>query len=286
MIFIIQRIRGRMKDDPASTALAGAVAGAISALPGASGATMLVVFGQYERLMKALSGVRRLAKDVRFVAILGIAVIVGMVACSFCLDFVIERWRMPALFFFSMLVLCQIPDVNAIEGRSEPAGAAWWGAFVAGFVAMVAIFVARGESAVDPSIPALVLVGAIFALAKILPGVSGSTILVALGLYDIFLDAVADLNFGHLAPILLGAVAAVLLFARVMSSCLENHRTGAFGLIMGLTVGSMVTVFAEACISMSGTDSLLPAAAGIVLGLAFGYALRLLARKIREKNEN
>ena len=275
-----------MKDDPASTALAGAVAGAISALPGASGATMLVVFGQYERLMKALSGARRLAKDIRFVVILGIAVVVGMVACSFCLDFVIERWRMPALFFFSMLVLCQIPDVKAIEGRAEPAGAAWWGAFVAGFVAMVAIFVARGEGAVDPSIPALILVGAVFALAKILPGVSGSTILVSLGLYDMFLDAVADLNFGHLAPILVGAVAAVLLLAKAMSSCLENHRTGAFGLIMGLTVGSMVTVFAEACLSMSGTGSILPAAAGIVLGLAFGYALRLLARNIREKDEN
>ncbi len=275
-----------MKDDPASTALAGALAGAVSALPGASGATMLVIFGLYERLINALSGVKRLLSDIRFIIVLGIAVVAGMLACSLCLDYVIDRWRMPAMFFFAMLILCQIPDVKSIEGRTEPAGAAWWTTFAIGFVAMVVLFLVKGEGSVDPSVPIMVLIGAIFALAKILPGVSGSTILVALGLYDAFLDAVAEMNFGYLVPILIGAVVAVILFAKVMRSCMENHRAATFGLIMGMTVGSMVTVFAEASLSMNGTDDILPAVVGIACGLVAGYALRILAKRIREKNEN
>ena len=280
------RIRSDMKDDHVSTAVAGALVGAVSALPGASGATMLVVFGLYERLIAALSGLKRFIADIRFIVVLGISVAIGMLACSLCLDYVIDNWRMPAMFFFSMLILCQIPDLKSIEGRTEPAGKTWWTTFAIGLVVMVALFVFKGEGSVDPSIPAMVLVGAVFALAKMLPGVSGSTILVAIGLYDAFLDAIADLDFGYLVPMLVGAVVAVLLFAKAMKSCLENHRTGTFGLIMGMTVGSMVTVFADACLSMSGDSDILPAIAGIAFGLVAGYALRHLAKAVREKNEN
>ena len=275
-----------MKEDPASTALAGALAGAISALPGASGATMLVIFGLYERLIVALSGVRRLASDIRFVLILGAAVVVGMIACSLCLDYVVDNWWVPAMFFFSMLILCQIPDVKSIEGRTEPAGASWWTMFAVGFAVIAALFLVKGEGSVDPSVPLMALVGAIFALAKILPGVSGSTILVALGLYDAFLDAVANLNMGYLLPMLAGAVVALLLFAKIMRTCLESHRTATFGLIMGMTVGSMVTVFADACLSMDMSTDLVPSVVGIACGLAAGFALRLLAKRIREEREN
>ncbi len=275
-----------MKDDHASTAVAGALVGAVSALPGASGATMLVVFGLYERLIAALSGLKRFVADIRFIIVLGISIVIGMLACSLCLDYVINNWRMPAMFFFAMLILCQIPDLKSIEGRTEPAGTAWWTTFAIGLVVMVALYMIKGEGSVDPSIPAMVLVGAIFAIAKMLPGVSGSTILVALGLYDAFLDAVANLDFGYLVPILIGAVVAVLLFAKAMRSCLESHRTGTFGLIMGMTVGSMITVFADACLSMSSDSDILPAIAGIACGLVAGYALRLLAKAVREKNEN
>ncbi len=270
-----------MKDGAASTGAVGALVGAVSALPGASGSTMLVVFGLYERLICAISGIRRLASDIRFVAVLAAGILIGMFACSVCLDFIVDRWEMPAMFFFGALILCQIPDVKSMEGRSEPAGKSWWIAFAAGFLAMIALLPIREGGSIEPSAPVMILIGALFAIAKILPGVSGSTVLIALGLYDAFLEAISGLDFGYLLPMIAGAAAAVILLAKTIRICIGRYRTASFGAIMGLTVGSMVTVLASACAMASGAEDILPAAAGIASGLIAGYALRLLARKYR-----
>ncbi len=258
--------------------------GAVSALPGASGATMLVIFGRYERLIGGISSVRRAVSDARFLAVILTGIIAGMLACSVGLDYVIENWKMPAMFFFAMLILCQIPDVKSIEGRTEPANGVWWAMFAVGLVVIAGLFAIRGEGSLEPNALLMALVGAIFAIAKVLPGISGSTVLVAIGLYDPFLDAIASFNLGYLVPILIGAAIAVVLFSKTMTRCMEEHRTGAFGLIMGLTVGSMLTVSAEACMSVGGTGDIAPAVAGIVVGLAAGCGLRALAKRFREKD--
>ena len=271
-----------MKDGAALTAAVGALVGAVSALPGASGSTMLVVFGLYERLIRAISSVKCLASDIRFVAVILAGAAAGAFLCFVCLDFVIGRWEMPAMFFFGMLILCQIPDMKSMEGRTGPAGAAWWAAFAVCFAAMIALLFARGGSDAEPSVWLMTLAGAAFAVAAILPGISGSTVLVAIGAYGAFLDAVSGLDFGLLIPMFAGAAAAAILFTKAVRYCLREHRTASFGAIFGLTAGSMIAVMISACMMVSGPGDILPAAAGIAAGLTTGYALRAAAKKYRQ----
>ncbi len=262
---------------------AGAVTGAVSALPGASGSTMLVVFGVYERLLQDISSLSHLRKDLRFLLVLVAGAAIGLFLCSVVLDFAIERWETAAMFLFAMLILCQIPDLKAIEGRKEPAGAKWWAAFAAGFASMALIALLEPGEALEPSVGLMAAIGAIFFAAKILPGISGSTIMVAMGIYPAFLDAVSELNLQYLLPMAAGGLASLVILARAISSCMRNHRTATFGVIMGLTVGSVAVVLTGAVVSMEGTDGVLSAVAGVTLGIAVGLALRKLAKASRER---
>ncbi len=266
-----------------TTAAVGALVGIVSALPGASGSTMLVIFGLYERVILAVSSIRRLIADIRFMAVVAVGIMVGLFACSVFLDYVILKWEMPAMFFFGILILCQIPDVKAMEGRSEPAGKTWWVAFAIGFAAILALLPIRGTGSTEPSMMGMLLIGAIYAVATVLPGVSGSTVLVALGLYDAFLAAVSGLNLVYLAPMIAGALVAAILLTKAIRICLDRHRTASFGAIMGLTVGSMATVLISACAMVSDANDILLAIAGIAIGFAAGYALRRLAIRYRKE---
>lgn len=261
---------------------AGAVAGAVSALPGASGSTMLVIFGVYERLLHDISGFKRLKGDLRFILVLVLGLAVGLFLCTVLLDFALERWETAAMFFFAALIICQIPDIKAIEGREEPAGASWWAAFAAGFAAIVLMAVLEPREALEPSIPLMAAIGAIFVAAKILPGISGSTVLMAMGMYPAFLDAVSELNLEYLLPMAAGGVIALVLLAKAVWSCLRDHRTGTFGLIMGLTVGSVVVVLYQAVGSLDGVEGMPSAIIGILAGLAAGLVMRRFAKSSRE----
>ena len=261
---------------------AGAVAGAVSALPGASGSTMLVIFGVYERLLRDISGFKRLRSDLRFILVLVLGLTVGLFLCTGLLDFALERWETAAMFFFAALIICQIPDVKAIEGREGPAGASWWATFAAGFAAIVLMATLEPREPLEPSVPLMATIGAIFVAAKILPGISGSTVLMAMGMYPAFLDAISELDFAYLLPMAAGGVLALVFLAKAVWSCLKNHRTGTFGLIMGLTVGSVVVVLFQAVGSLDGIDDVPSAIIGILAGLAAGLVMRRLARSSRE----
>ena len=73
-----------------------------------------------------------------------------------------------------------------------------------------------------------------------------------------------------------------MLLAKAVWSCLKNHRTGTFGLIMGLTAGSVVVVLYQAVESLDGTEEIPSAIIGILAGLAAGLIMRRFARSSRE----
>ena len=138
-----------------------------------------------------------------------------------------------------------------------------------------------GET-LEPSIGVMAVIGATLFAAKLMPGISGSTILVALGLYPAFVDAVSSLNLQYLLPMIVSGAVSLVVLARVLSSCMKNHRTVTFGAIMGLTVGSVAVVLAEASGTVEGSDGIASAAVGIVAGLAAGLAMRRLAKASRK----
>ena len=267
---------------PLKDVLVGALVGLVSMLPGASGATIAVIFGIYERLVSDLADIRhRLLKDLRFIILIFIGIVLGMMVCAFGLEFLMDHIEVPTMFFFAALIVAQIPDIMKLGDDGEPLSKWNIAAFVVGFVIMIAfLFLGDGNDVELEGITGtvlMVLVGITLAVSKLAPGVSGSTVLLALGLYAPFMHALTDMDIGYLLPILIGLVIGVLGFSKIVDHCMRNHKKSTYVMILGLTAGSVITVSVQAIMKLSGTEMIAMSIAGIVIGLLLGIGLSKVA---------
>ncbi len=276
-----------MKTGSVKDLLVGTLVGIVSMLPGASGATVAVIFGIYERLIGDIADIRgRLVHDLGFVFVVGTGIVIGLMVCAFGLDFLIERVEIPMMFFFVALIVTQVPDIVKLGDDGAPATGWNLLAFAAGLAVMVALlFVDEGGSdgGEGLGLPAMVAVGAILAVSKIAPGISGSTVLLALGLYTPFMHALTDLDIVTLAPVGAGFVVGALLFSKVVDHFMRNNRKSAYAAILGLTVGSIVTVTVDAAGGLTGSDIMVQSAVAVIAGLALGIVLSRVAGRYAEE---
>ncbi len=265
-------------------AITGALMGIFMMLPGASGATMAVVFGVYERLIRDVSKLRTyLIKDIGFILTLGIGGIIGILICAKGLDFLIDSYEIPIMFFFAALIAVQIPDIsmNVRDGtKLTPYNTL---ALVLGFVVMMIVLYVgtlNGSEDADYGIIGMFVAGILYAICALSPGISGSTILLALGLLTPVLDALTDLHLSTVLPLLLGAVFGVLCFSKVINHFVTNSRRSTYCAILGLTAGSIVTVLSQAVMKMeAGEEYLVPCIIAVAAGIVIGWAIHLFSQK-------
>jgi len=268
----------------------GALVGIFMILPGASGATMAVVLRIYERIIRDVSSLLRyIREDFAFLITLGIGGIAGVLLCAKGLDFLIEDHAIPLMFFFAALILVQIPDMarQAEVGRDMTV----WNvlALVLGFAVMLAVLLFGRYSTIEvgtTSIVVMFIAGMIYAVCAISPGISGSTLLLALGLFAPVIEGLSRLDLMTLLPLAAGAVVGVILFAKLMNRFITNNRKSTYMAILGLTAGSVVTVLVEAYWEMDESVAMLDCLCAVVLGVVLGYALQFFTSRTMVEDQS
>ncbi len=230
-------------------ALSGLTMGAADVVPGVSGGTMAFIMGIYEDLVDALKSfnwrllvllLRLRFRDAvaaipwRFLVVLGAGIVAAILVLAGPIGWLLDHRPVPLFAFFLGLVLGSIVTVGARLRRSATvvlsvlsgAGAVYW---LVGLLPM-----AMPHDAVT-----LFLSGAVAITAMILPGISGSFILLILGQYEFAIDAVRDRDFLALLPLAAGAVCGILPFVRVLSWLLRRHRQITIALLIGFMAGSL-----------------------------------------------
>lgn len=236
----------------------GMAMGAADIVPGVSGGTIALIAGIYERLIGALSrigphlwtifraegGMRGIAAVWRHVDATFLLCLVLGIATSFAtLAGIIKNLldNQPLLiwsFFFGLVIATVVILLREIKQWTLSKG----GLFILGMVAAVVISTMPLLNA-EPSLPYLFFAGAIAICAMILPGISGSFILLLLGVYDTVLDAVHRFDIGIVATVMAGMVTGLLLFTRVLKWLLSNYYQGTLALLTGFIAGSLVKVW-------------------------------------------
>ena len=117
---------------------------------------------------------------------------------------------------------------------------------LAGFT--LGVCIAVGAALMPPvsfltGLPGLFFAGAIAICAMILPGISGSFLLVLIGMYEQVLSAVKTLQVTELSVLAAGCVTGLLLFARLLQHCLQRYRALAMAFLSGVLMGSLVAVW-------------------------------------------
>lgn len=239
----------------AGNVVRGALIGVAEVVPGISGGTVALIIGVYESLIRSAGHLVRGAValvrpgrradgrahlgHVRWGVVL--PVLVGMfsalVVAAGVLEPVLEEHPVESRAVFAGLILVSlVVPARMVGGR-------WTSREIAlGAVAAVVAFVLTGippGAERDPALP-LVAVAAAFAVcALVLPGLSGSFLLLTVGLYQPTLAAVNDRDLVYLGVFVLGAIVGLALFVSVLQWLLEHHHRVTLVVATGLMAGSL-----------------------------------------------
>lgn len=278
--------------------------GSADIVPGVSGGTIALVFGIYERLVAEVRGGagaiaalvrldvrgaldRAKAVDWTFVISLAVGILTAIVALANVLEHLLEDE--PVLLSGLFLGLVAGSVVVAAGMLKAPAASHVAVGAVVAVVAFVGLGV-KGGTITDPSLLVYVAGGAVAICAMILPGISGSFILLLLGLYDAVIGAVSDRDLLVVGAVGLGAVVGLAAFSTLLNWLLEHHHDVVLAALIGLMAGSMRVLWPWPAGEDGVGDTGLQAPDGdvvgvvllVVVGAVVVLAVAALGRRVRE----
>ena len=225
-------------------ALQGSLIGIGAVLPGISGGVLCVAFGIYTTIMEFLASPLKKFKT-HFPKLIPIIIgaIIGFLGIANLLSFVLERYPNQSVCVFVGLILGMLPSLFK-EAGEKGRGAK---SYISMIVAMIFIFALLislkvFSVTITPNFFWYLFCGFSLALSVIAPGMSFSTLLRPLGLYEPFVDGIGHLNFSILIPGGIGALVTVILFAKAINMLFNKHYSIAFHAIVGIVIAATVMI--------------------------------------------
>ena len=235
--------------------LKGIGVGSANVIPGVSGGTIALITGIFERLINALKSFnltaiklfftgkfKEFAKhtDLWFLASVGCGVVVAILSIARLFEFLFDKYPIYLWSFFFGMILVSIYYVGITIEKFN------WKVVLSFIIGTaIALLIAFGTPANENSnILYLMICGAVATCSMILPGLSGSFVLVLMGNYQlIMIDAVNDLNLQILLPVVLGGVVGLLAFSHLLSWIFKNYRDITIAVLTGFILGSMPIIW-------------------------------------------
>lgn len=266
----------------------GVLIGVANVIPGVSGGTMMVSMGIYDDIISSINGIfRHFKRSVTTLLPYFIGMALGIVAFSFSIGYLFEHFPYPTAFAFIGLIAGGLPVLikKAKTPKVQPMNIVLFLIFFALIVGMEFL-----GSSTDKSLTfsfgmviIMVLIGAVGSASMVIPGVSGSLILLALGYYNTIIDtisafitAVFSLDIsgaleaaGILVPFGIGVVLGILGIAKLIEVLLAKFEKQTYHAILGLVLASPFSIIMNAAGGALGIGMIL----GCVVTFAGGFAL-------------
>lgn len=265
----------------------GFLIGIGSIAPGVSGGSIAVIFGIYDKLTDAIAHFYRGFKEkIKFLWPLLVGGILGVLLFSNIIQYLFDNYNTQIRCLFIGLMIGTFPAVvrQANDKGFHKSYLAWAGvAFT-----VTAILAVLNQASPVPSGPMnesfgmLFLSGAIIGFGTIIPGISASFILMALGAYETLLHILTSFDILSMLPIALGLVASILLFAKLVSYLYQKAYGIMSYIVFGLLAGSVLAIVPPLGGDITTVVSLLL----MIAGLIFSYLLSTLPQKGKTVEQN
>ena len=281
-------------------AIYGCIIGVANIIPGVSGGTMAVILNIYDKLIDSVINIKKhLKESLLFLIPVAVGGGLGIFGFAKLLKYLLEYFPMPTYFFFIGLILGTAPMIfgkvlQTKDGKKKFNGYSII-PFIIFFGIMIALSFFNTENASTTQIQLdlinwiyLFFGSALAAMCMIIPGVSGSMILMILGLYSTVLGAIADIlkNFSGsimiLIPAGLGIILGLLGGAKLIDICLKKFPQMTFAAILGLMLGSLLQIYNNSGFQFNIQG--IVAVFTLILGFAVSFILG--NDKIKEKFAN
>ena len=272
--------------------LRGVVIGVANIIPGVSGGTMMVSMGVYDTLIHCITHLfSEFKRSVKTLLPYAVGMLIGIVALASLLKFLFANYPLPTSTTFIGLILGGLNPLLA-KIRHKKLGGVSIGVFVLFFVGIIAMALTGDVSnpdtiTVDVGQMVILLMGAVAAATMIIPGVSGSMVLMLLGYYhpvlnavDTLKNAVLGLDFAAmggpvlmLAPFCVGVALGIFGVAKLIEWLLARFPTQTYCAVLGLVVASPVAILLRT--DMTGVSWVMIVISLVTFALGFAAAMAL-----------
>ncbi|MBI1292043.1 DUF368 domain-containing protein [bacterium] len=238
--------------------ITGIFMGLANLVPGVSGGTMVLALGLYQEFIDAMSSISRLRLSMRHLTVLGMLFglsFITILGFSSVIQYLMEMFKPGMLALFIGMTLGGAPS---LWKELRPAGGSVVASIAVGFVVMATVALLLKPGLVEPSWLLLFLGGIIASSAMILPGISGSYMLLVMGIYlpiiagvSAFKDAlkaadvsaIMSIGLGIGVPVALGLAIGIVGFSSLLKFMMERYHKPTLGFLLGLLLGSVLGLY-------------------------------------------
>ena len=274
----------------------GIFMGIADAIPGVSGGTIALLLGIYEELITTISNIKIslfkiLTKDglsvfwkkgnLGFLFPLLIGIIASLIVFVNIAQYFLDSFPLLVWSFFTGLIIATSYVIfKKIENFKLKE-------FILVIIASISLLLFtkisnnEGLSSTDFSIIYIFVCALLASSAMILPGISGSLVLVILGVYEYMIESLINYNFYIISTFVIGAIIGLLLLSKILNKLFLRHKNSTFSIMLGLVIGSVVNIWPwkKYSINQASTEILI-----ISFFLAFSAMLLIvLIEKVNKK---
>ncbi|KIL48709.1 DUF368 domain-containing protein [Jeotgalibacillus campisalis] len=254
--------------------LRGMAMGTSDVIPGVSGGTIAVLMGIYDQFINAISGIttREWKKHVPFLLMIGLGMATAILSLSHVVEWLLVYYPQPTNFFFIGLIGGILPYLIREAKDMGPFKGKHIGILLIGAVLVASMAFLKPvedgallDTAVLSTLVLLFFSGAVASMAMLLPGISGSFILLIIGVYPTVLNSITQLNIPVILVVGAGIATGFILSSKGIRYLLNRFPLLMYSLIIGLVFGSLFVVFPGLDLNIS---NVLLSLASLILGFS------------------
>ena len=279
----------------------GFIMGIANIIPGVSGGTLALTMGIYEDFIKAISHfLKNLKENVKFLLPIFIGMGLSILSMSNVISAAFDKFPVPTTLFFMGLVLGGIPMLtNKVKKTKEAKQASSYVIAILTFALVMILAFSNelfGKGLGDANLAnmnvtsylVLFVVGVVAAATMVIPGVSGSLVLMLLGYYLPIVNTVKDLthfnNIGHnlliCIPFGIGVVVGIVLIAKLIEWLLKKYEAKTYFGVLGFIVASVIAIPVSVFHEVDSMAYTIPEGIIAVILMVLGY---VIGNKLGEK---
>lgn len=253
--------------------IGGVVFGTANVIPGVSGGTMLVVFGLFDKLTEAISGIKKIFSNIAFLITFALGAGAGILLSAKVIGSMFQMYAVQTNLFFIGLILGGVPLIIRLGTAEHKIKPLCIVPFVISMAVVIGLTVlekndvftmtAENVTGFDAVFSLkMIACAAVAAVTMIIPGISGSFMMLLMGVYETIIGALNDMNFYVIIPFAIGAIIGIIFGAKLISMLIKKNKLMVYSAILGMVIGSVYAI--------------LPEGFGFNLQTGYGFAFMLI----------
>lgn len=254
----------------------GLIIGMGKILPGVSGGVLALSLGVYDKTIDILNHIFiDFKNNIKYLFFLGLGIIISIILGSNVIKFFLNKYYLPTMLLFIGLMIGGIPNVyDKIKYNISIKSII----FLL-FLGLFTLFVNRNMPTIQLDLNnyfIIMLLGFIDAVTMIIPGISGTLIMMLLGAYTTIINSLSIADISFMIPFFMGIFLGVILLIKVIDYFLKKHEIISYFIIFFCMTFSIITLFIN-CFSIDyNVSTLIISFINLIIGIFVGYKLDCL----------